>query len=68
MLLTFVPLQVLLAHGVLDGQVGEEAFVLLLQLSDLGEQVLGFSSPHVLHQLQLLHISHHHTSDDQRAF
>lgn len=66
-LLTFVPLQVLLAHRVLDGQVGEEAFVLLLQLSDLGEQVLGFSSPHVLHQLQLLYISHHDTSDDQQA-
>jgi len=52
--LTLVPLQVLLAHGVLVGHVGEQALVLLLQLGDLGEQVLSLSSPHVLHQLQLL--------------
>lgn len=53
--LTLMPLQVLLTHGVFDGHVGEEAFVLLLQLSDLGEQVLSFSPPDVLHQLQLLY-------------
>lgn len=53
--LTLMPLQVLLTHGVFDGHVGEEAFVLLLQLCDLGEQVLSFSSPDVLHQLQLLY-------------
>ncbi|TNN39560.1 hypothetical protein EYF80_050281 [Liparis tanakae] len=47
-------LSVLLAHGVLVGHVGEQALVLLLQLGDLGEQVLSLSSPHVLHQLQLL--------------
>lgn len=59
-LLTLVPLQVLLTHGVFDGHVGEEAFVLLLQLSDLSEEVLSFSSPDVFHQLQLLH-SHRKT-------
>lgn len=52
--LTLVPLQVLLVQGVSDGQVGEEALVLLLQLSDLAEQILSFSPPDVLHQLQLL--------------
>lgn len=51
---TFVSLQVLLVQGVFDWQVGEEALVLLLQLSDLAEQILSFSPPHVLHQLQLL--------------
>ena len=49
-----MPLQVLLTHGVFDGHVGEEALVLLLQLSDLSEEVLSFSPPDVLHQLQLL--------------
>lgn len=51
---TFVSLQVLLVQGLFDWQVGEEALVLLLQLSDLAEQILSFSPPDILHQLQLL--------------
>lgn len=39
---------------VLVGEVGHELFVLLLQLGDLGKEVLSFPSPHILHQLQLL--------------
>lgn len=53
--LTFMLLELLLREAdVLVGEVGHELLVLLLQLGDLGKEVLRFPSPHVLHQLQLL--------------
>lgn len=36
------------------GEVGHELLVLLLQLCNLGEEILGFTSPDVFDQLQFL--------------
>lgn len=53
--LTFLLLELLLGEAhVLVVEVGHQLLILLLQLGNLGQEVLCFTPPHVLHQLQLL--------------
>lgn len=53
--LTFLLLELLLREAhILVVEVGQQLLVLLLQLGNLGQEVLRLAPPHILHQLQLL--------------
>lgn len=53
--LTFLFLELLLREAhVLVVEVGQQLLILLLQLGNLGQEVLRLAPPHILHQLQLL--------------